>query len=175
LLDTGLPGEAAAQYRAAAAAQRDVALREGEGALQILALPAQAAPEPPMRLPEPAILGNYVKLLGFGLAQDAGPLTWLVIWQTADSPVHADYHFFNHLLDGDGQRVAQADAAAFDPAQWREGDVVVSAFTLDTPPQAPRPWTVRVGMYTFGNDENVPVIDIAGNAAADAVEVEIGD
>lgn len=175
LLDTGLSGEAAAQYRAAAAARRDVALREGEGALQIVALPAQAAPEPPIRLPEPAILANYVKLLGFGVAQDDGALTWLVTWQTADSPVPADYHFFNHLLDGDGQRVAQADAAAFDPAQWRQGDVVVSAFTLETPPQAPLPWTMRVGMYAFGSGENVPVIDVAGNAAADAVEVAIGD
>jgi hypothetical protein len=100
---------------------------------------------------------------------------WRLTWQTADGPAGRAFHFFNHLLDAGGQRVAQADAAAFDPGQWRQGDVVVSSFAMEVPGEAQSPFTMRVGMYIFGSGENVPVLDVAGNAAADAVAIEIGD
>lgn len=181
LLDTGL-SEEAGPYREATVEQRQAPLRAGEGALLIYALPGHAAPMAQNTLPPPPPqYANYVKLLGYGAksGEDAGTILWRLTWQTADGPAGGpsgrDYHFFNHLLDAGGQRVAQADAAAFDSAQWRQGDVVVSGFALEVPHEAESPFTMRVGMYVFGSGENVPVLDVAGNAAADAVEIEIGD
>lgn len=175
LLDAGVSENETALYREAATARREARLRDGEGLLQILAVPAQSAPAPQARLPERPQYANYVKLLGYSAMplEDATGLDWLIWWQTADSPVGARYHFFNHLLDRAGQQVAQADGAAFDPAQWRQGDVVVSRFPLDETGDAQGPMTMRTGMYVFPTLENVPVLDVAGNAASDAVEIEI--
>lgn len=174
LLDAGLSESETALYREAATVRREAPMRPGEGALQIMALPAQAAPAPQTTLPTPQF-ANYVKLLGYSATQAAGAaaLEWLIWWQTADSPVGADYHFFNHLVDNAGQRVAQADGAAFDPAQWRQGDVVVNKFRLEEIGEVQDPLTMRVGMYVFPTLENVPVLDVAGNAASDAVEIDL--
>lgn len=175
LLDAGLNEEQTALYREAATTRREAPLRPGEGALHILTVPARSAPAPQTRLPEQPQFANYVKLLGYSAApgREQGSMEWLMWWRTADSPLGARYHFFNHLLDAAGQRVAQADGAAFDPAQWRQGDVVVSRFRLDGIGDLQGPLTMRVGMYVFPTLENVPVLDVAGNAASDAVEIGI--
>lgn len=175
LLDSGLSEDERTLYLEAATAQRRVPLRRGEGPLEIVALPPQAAPAPQVTLPEQPQFANYVKILGYSASPvgERATMEWLLWWQTADSPVGTDFHFFNHLLDAGAQRVAQADAAAFDPAQWRQGDVVVSRFRFDTIQDVQESLTMRVGMYVFPSLENVPVLDVAGNAAADAVEVRI--
>lgn len=134
-------------------------------------LPGAAAPPSDVMLNEPALLANFVRLVGHnGPLEIAGGIVWDVQWLTADNPDPADYHFFNHLLDAAGRRVAQSDAAAFAAAQWRPDDVVISRFYLPRPAEAPRPWTMRVGMYRFPSLENVPVLDEAANPASDAVE-----
>lgn len=173
VLDAGLNEDETILYREAATTRREVPLRPGEGALQILATPASSAPAPQTRLPRQPQFANYVKLLGYSAAPvvDEGRMAWLIWWRTADNPVGGRYHFFNHLLDAAGQRVAQADGAAFNPAQWRQGDVVISRFRLDGIGDLQGPLTMRVGMYVFPTLENVPVLDVAGNAASDAVEI----
>ncbi|MFO7679510.1 MAG: hypothetical protein R6X34_05615 [Chloroflexota bacterium] len=102
---------------------------------------------------------------------------WRLYWQTADNPDPADYHIFNHLLDGNGARVSQMDGDAFSGSQWQPGDVVVSWFDLPWDEGWERPLTMRSGMYNFNTQEPVLLLDVAGNPYADAVEIslEIGD
>jgi hypothetical protein len=161
-------------YRAAATGAERVPVTGSDLAYEALALPGGAAPPPDAALDPPPLLANFVRLLGHG-APRFGPdgLLWDVHWRTADNPDPADYHFFNHLLDGGGERVAQADAAAFAGAQWRAGDVVISRFLLPGAADTAPPLTMRVGMYRFPSLENVPVLDAAANPAADAIEVRV--
>ena len=177
LVDSGLNGDALDTYRDAAGVVQELPLRRGEGRLQLLALAPDAAPSPDVLLPEPAILANYVKIIGHSRSPvtPGDRLSWHITWQTADSPVPQEYHFFNHLLGSTGQRLAQADAAAFAPRQWQQGDVVVTHFTLDVPQASAPPFTMRSGMYVYPSQQNVPLLDVAGNAYADALELELGD
>jgi hypothetical protein len=98
---------------------------------------------------------------------------WQIYWQTADNPDSTDYHIFNHLLDGNGDRVSQMDGDAFSGSQWRPGDVVVSRFVLAWDAGWKRPLTMRSGMYIFDTQEPVLLLDEAGNPYSDAVEIPI--
>lgn len=164
------PTSARDLYQTALERVEDIELGE-ERAYTIGILPGAAAPQPDVVLEEPALLANFVRLVGHNDPREvAGGILWDVQWRTADNPDPADYHFFNHLLDAAGQRVAQSDAAAFTAAQWRPGDVVISRFYLPLPAESHEPWTMRVGMYRFPSLENVPMLDEAANPASDAVE-----
>lgn len=177
MVDSGLNSDAVDTYRGTVGTVQEIPLRSGEGQLHLLALAAGAAPSPDVVLPEPVILANYVKIIGHN-RPPVGPgdrLFWRITWQTADSPLPQKYHFFNHLLGGTGQRLAQADGAAFLPRQWQQGDVVVTHFTMDVPQATSSPFTMRTGMYRYPSLENVPLLDVAGNPYADALEVELGD
>ena len=98
---------------------------------------------------------------------------WQIYWQTADNPNPIDYHIFNHILDGNGERVSQMDGAAFSGGQWLPGDVVVSRFELPWDDGWERPLTMRSGMYIFDTQEPVLLLDEAGNPYTDAVEIHV--
>ena len=91
------------------------------------------------------------------------------MWQTGTAGGQ-DFHFFNHLLLADGTRVAQADAAAFSARDWRTADEVHSFFAA----RAPDPNAIaqlRVGMYTYPDLANVPLLDALSNPQADAATI----
>ncbi|HRQ12893.1 MAG TPA: glycosyltransferase family 39 protein [Promineifilum sp.] len=123
--------------------------------------------------PEP-LLANFVRFFGHNKLRltPEGQL-WDVYWRPAGNPDPSDYHLFNHLIDGSGARIAQADGAAFSGDQWRAGDVVISRFMLPLTGEAQPPLTMRVGMYRFPSLENVPVLDEAANPASDAIELPL--
>ena len=148
----------------------------GTGVYTVHALPPAAAPPPDVALPAPALLANFAHIIGHN-ALRFGPegALWDVFWRTADNPDPADFHIFNHLLDAEGGRLAQADAAAFAGRQWRAGDVVISRFVLPVPADANPPLTMRVGMYRFPSLESVPVLDAAANPVGEAVEIPLGE
>ena len=148
----------------------------GTVAYTVHALPPAAAPPPDAALPAPALLANFAQIAGHD-ALRFGPegAVWDLFWRTADNPDPADFHIFNHLLDAEGARVAQADAAAFAGWQWRAGDVVISRFVLPVPAGVNPPLTMRVGMYRFPSLESLPVLDAAANPAGEAVEIPLGE
>lgn len=141
------------------------------GDVQILTL--GPAPQPAIALEEPVLFANWVRLTGYDPLQSAvaGKARWALYWHPGDNPDPADYHFFNHLLDAHGERIAQADAAAFAPWQWQAGDTVISVFEIGLPAVAARPLTMRTGLYRYPSVENVPVLDVAFNPASDAVDL----
>jgi hypothetical protein len=154
---------------------QQVRLRAGEGVLHVLALPGEAVPAPDFVFDEPYLLANWVSLFGYDrpVIREDETAVWRIYWHPGGNLDPASYHFFNHLLDGQGNRVAQADAAAFSPQQWRPGDTVISRFVLPWPHEADPPFTMRVGMYTYPALEPVLLLDVAGNPYTDAAEIEL--
>ncbi len=161
---------------------QSITLREGEGEMQVLSL-SGGAPEPDVVFDETYLLANFVRFLGhdeFVVASVAEPVeatgetaVWQIYWQTADNPDSTDYHIFNHLLDGNGDRVSQMDGDAFSGNHWLPGDVVVSRFVMPWDAGWKRPLTMRSGMYNFDTQEPVLLLDEAGNPYTDAVEISI--
>ena len=159
-------------YLDAAAGTHEIPLRAGEGSYIILALPAAACPAPDVTVDPPLLLANWVNLVGYDrpqLTKDDSAV-WQVHWRSGDNPDPGDYQFFNHLINSQGQRISQVDAAAFDPGQWRAGDELVSRFIMPWPEDSGEQLTMRVGMYRYPSLENLPLMDEAGNPYSDAAE-----
>jgi 4-amino-4-deoxy-L-arabinose transferase-like glycosyltransferase len=176
LLDNRVDGRVEPLYAAAATQQQSFPLRPGEGGLTLLKLPGSAAPAPEVPFNNIHLLANWVNLLGYSGPEAAGPAAvwWWLHWRTGDQPDPQAYHIFNHLLDRSGRRLAQVDAPALRPDQWRAGDVVVSQFLLPWPDEGERPFTLRIGMYRYPQIEPVLLLDVAGNPYSDGVEIEVG-
>lgn len=146
-------------------------LRPDEGLITVYTLPGGSAPLMSQMLDPQPMLANFVSLLGHDPLNADG--RWRILWRVG-VPNEVDYHFFNHLQDGFGERIGQADEAAFAAGQWREGDVVLSQFLLSVPVSAQRPFIMRTGMYLYPSLENIPVLDEAANPQTDAVEFLLG-
>lgn len=151
----------------------DVDVNEGI-AYTLYVLPPSAAPEMSVTWPSPVLLANFVHLIGYdGPHTESGGALWDVRWRPADNPDPADYHLFNHLLDGAGVRVSQADGAAFAGSQWRQGDVIISRFWLPLSSRPQPPLIMRVGMYRYPSLEGVPLLDEAANPVSDALDISL--
>ena len=106
-----------------------VARRPGEADMVAYLLPAAVEPELANRFEPVPLLANWVNFLAYQLGSESSEQDWLVSWRVG-APAPTDYHFFNHLQDRSGQRLAQADETAFSAGQWREGDIVLSYFPM---------------------------------------------
>ena len=125
---------------------------------------------------DPVVWASGAELIGYdwtGDIQPGGQLHWTLYWRVAQAPrVGQDYHWFNHLLDSEGNRWGQADGAGFPSADWRTGDTVLTWFDIAISSDAPPPpYSVRVGMYTYPDVANVQLIDVAGNPAGEFVVI----
>ncbi len=172
------PDAAAARYPPPAA---EAPLREpSEGAYRLTPLRAQPGMWPGE--PVEALLANGVSLRTWRFADTRFWLTWQVSQSEPDRglkpPVQPPaYTLFVHLLDGDGNRVAQADVPAW-RGPWREGDVIVTRFDLGAGVAIPEGGTWRIGMYDFledGSTRGVDVLDAAGNPAGWWVDLPVGN
>ncbi len=118
--------------------------------------------------PEP-LLGNFVGLLGYERSDSTNQSR--LYWRTGEA-FQPNYHLTNQLFDADGNKIGQADIAAFPPDQWRPGDLVISLFEPEIAPDA-EPAQMLFGMYIYPSGEVVPVLDAAANPAGDFVEIEL--
>lgn len=95
---------------------------------------------------------------------------WLAWWVRIAPPPGADYHFYAHFLNAQGDKVGQWDGQGFPTATWRTGDLALSCFPILLPDDLPPgPYTVRVGMYTYPEIVGIPVVDAAGKPVEAAV------
>lgn len=72
-------------------------------------------------------------------------------WQVLLDPLSgSQFQFFNHLLNENGEIIAQEDGPGIPTATWRPGDTLVTHFYLqlsaDLPPGA---YTLNTGLYTW--------------------------
>ncbi len=134
-------------------------------------LPGGAAPEPQFPLPGQPGFANDLRLLGHDAPDcDAGRIR--LHW-TPGPAGDTRFHFFNHLLDADGNALAQHDIPAWDPSQWRAGDVILSTVDFglslyDLPGQS---W--RVGVYEYPSLAPVNALDELGRPWQYAVDVPL--
>ena len=126
-----------------------------------------------------ALFGDEIRLLGYEVAADsldAGlPLTVTLAWQ-AEQAVDTSYSVFLHLLDQDGQIVAQRDAVPRDgqlpTSLWLPGEVVADSYVLQPEhPLASGAYRLIAGLYDPGNGQRLPVSDASGESGGDFVSL----
>jgi hypothetical protein len=113
-----------------------------------------------------ANFGNQVRLVGIDLLEtkitsDAGlPLT--LYWQalaTADQ----SWKVFVHLIDSEGQIIAQQDQipgrGRFPSTGWVSGEYLTDRYQLSLPPDAPSgQYLLRIGLYNPNDSIRLPLV-----------------
>jgi hypothetical protein len=111
-------------------------------------------------------LGDHMELLGYDLSSvkllSGETLTVTLFWRS-DGEVAADNHVFVHLLDEEGDLVAQHDGVpGGQPTwSWQDGEVVSDAHRLAVPQDAASrtgTYTVSVGLYDYGTKDRLPAV-----------------
>jgi hypothetical protein len=126
------------------------ALQPTEGLLEVL---GPAASGPPERASD-LVLADTVRLLGYDLGsplEPGGVLEVALHWQPL-RPMDADYTSFVHLLDAEGQKVAQSDhlpgGVYYPTSLWQPGEMLLDVHRLALPEAlGPAPRTLLVGFY----------------------------
>lgn len=153
------PGYGAAQERA-----RNTRYR-------LYRLPGGAAPAPQYPLPGQSGFANALRLIGHDAPDcDAGRID--LHWMPGPAG-DVQFHFFNHLLDAGGNLLAQRDIRAWDSAQWRAGDVILSTvdFGLSLHDLPVASW--RVGMYEYPSLAPVNALDDEGRPWQYAIDIPL--
>ena len=126
-------------------------------------LPDAAAPQRPIQ----AQFGESIALDGVSLpsssVEPGDELAFTLFWRALDKP-DMDCTAFAHLLDADGNKVAQLDwqprdAAGLRPAStWQPGESIAGSESLSIPAElAPGVYRMIVGMYNWQNGDRLPV------------------
>ena len=111
-------------------------------------------------------------------ANDAsgGTLTVKLYWEAVQKP-DRNYSVFVHLIDTQGQMVAQQDQAPgngvdYLPLQWLKGDIVADEWLIDLPQSlAPGEYQLRVGIYDPNTGNRLPV-RVKGQPAGDFIVLD---
>jgi hypothetical protein len=126
-----------------------------------------------------AVLGGQIQLLGYDLPAESlhpGDIVPLTLFWQLQAPASADYRIFVHLLDDQGQVVAQTDSGPVGDSRptsgWREGEVVVDRHGVLLPAGlVAGEYTVQVGMYLPETGERLPVQSADGAALGDSLSL----
>jgi len=139
--------------------------------------PDEACADPPQwAVPVPSDAGVRVTLLGYqwsGDPEPGGHIEWTIVWRVSGGPPpEASFHWFNHLVDRDGMRWGQKDGVGLPTAKWRDGDTVLTWFSIPIPPDAPPPpYYVRTGLYAYPDVVNLPLVSAPGEPPAQFAEL----
>ena len=130
---------------------------------------------PPVETESGMTYGDQIQLAGFDRAIDeSGELAVTLVWQALRQP-DDNYQVFVHLLDENGQIVAQSDAAPGDgyaTGQWLAGEVVVDTHTLALPESTDlSTMKLRVGLYEPLSGQRLTAVDRDGQQAPDDAAV----
>ncbi|MEE9615520.1 MAG: glycosyltransferase family 39 protein [Anaerolineae bacterium] len=139
---------------------------------------AEAQIEPSHRLE--ANWDNKIGLLGYDLntpAYEAGEKIHLALYYQGLSKMRKDYTVFTHLLgpynpatDGPlwGQDDSEPCRRFYPTSSWDIGEIVIDRFTISIPTETPPGnYNLTVGFYQWPTLERLPVLDVAGQVAAD--------
>ncbi len=151
-------------------------LRVGEmavdlGTVQVSGLPRLFEP-PPMGKQVADRFGDALELYGYEL--DAGPSTLQLdlVWHALKT-VERDYAVFVHVVDSNGQIIAQQDMMPVDNGYptglWESGEYVIDHHTFSNLP--PGRYFLRVGLYLQSDGSRLPVSDSSGQVIGDFVTI----
>lgn len=134
-------------------------------------LPGSAPPQPQMTLPGRAEFANGLRLVGHDAMDcDVGRLR--LHWRPGAAGA-TQFHFFNHLLDAQGNLLAQRDIPLWDAAQWQSGDVVVSTVDFGQSLNDLPAGTWRIGLYEYPSLAPVNALDEEGRPWRYALDVPL--
>ena len=123
-----------------------------EGALVRVVGPAAAAP--PAQLAG-STFGDAIRLADYDVAPDAlkpgGAAEIALLWRPL-TRLDADYTTFVHLINANGDKVAQSDhrpgGVYYPTSLWKPGETLIDKHTLALPVDlGPGPYTLIVGLY----------------------------
>lgn len=113
----------------------------------------------------PADLGGQLRLLSATVSPTTLPpgqsLTVTLYWQVLTAPA-ADYDAFVHLLDANGQSVAQSDhrpgGVYYPSSLWQPGALLADTHTIALPANLPPgTYTLRTGLYDKPSMQRLPI------------------
>jgi hypothetical protein len=125
-------------------------------------------------LAEPVTYADIVRLVAVESDEVSGQQQVTLYWEAIEKPT-ADASVFVHLVDGNGQLVAQADGPpnrGLSPmTMWRKGDMIRDRHTFPAG-IAPAPdWRFLVGFYNTSTGERLPATQAGQPLPGDAFEI----
>lgn len=114
-------------------------------------------------VPLSAQFGEKIRLLGYDL-NISEQIELILYWQS-EQHVTESYDVFIHVINQDGQIVAQADSvpvAGLTPTtRWQPGDIIKDVYTLPFPPDLPAgEYALRVGLYLRETGERLTAVGV---------------
>ena len=156
---SGKPETILSHYHQLSSSKSYIPLRPGEGIITVSQLlPVKLETNTYRQFTYPRTLANGVSILGYSTHTTENSLDWEIHWTTGER-TNTIYHFFNHLYNDDGEKIAQSDAPSFPAHQWKEGDRVISYFTNNFDNRVKQ---LKVGMYTYPDLKNILFLDDSG-------------
>lgn len=115
----------------------------------------------PFAQPLPAQFGDSLAIHGYTLEQQPGQLILTLAWDVRRQP-SADYLVFVHLIDANGQRVAQIDLPpggdAPPTSAWEPGRQVAVPFPIGIPADLPAgSYRLLIGVYDPASGTRLPL------------------
>ncbi|MCA9999145.1 MAG: hypothetical protein KDE56_25450, partial [Anaerolineales bacterium] len=115
---------------------------------------------PPIPHPLAAQFGDAIHLLGYDLQTGSDALHLTLFWQAVATPA-TNYTVFNHLVDANGQIVAQLDAPpsgdGWLTATWLPGEIIVDQRTIPLDGVAVGNYTLLLGLYGSNGGQRLPI------------------
>lgn len=107
---------------------------------------------------------GWFRLEGYMLTEETHPgdiLLLTLIWESLQ-PVDHDYQVFVHLLDPQGERIAQRDGQPVQwtrpTSTWQQGEKIEDHYGLLLPPELPvGVYRVAVGLYDAASGQRLPI------------------
>ncbi|MBN1429340.1 MAG: glycosyltransferase family 39 protein [Anaerolineae bacterium] len=109
--------------------------------------------------------GEIIGLAEPRIAQEGNHIDVCLKWLSI-APASADYQVFVHLLDADGNQIAQADlqprGGRYPTSVWLPGEAIDDCVALDAPGLPPSGWQIAVGLYDLATSQRPPAMDAGG-------------
>lgn len=142
--------------------------RDGSDTIVLGPWPLRRATHVPTRAtPVGAWFGESIELRAFEATVEKERIKVTLYWVCKRAPAR-DLTVFVHLVDGDGQIVAQHDGppaqAAYPTGWWRAGDIVLDQHDLILPEgdSSQEMLSLRVGLYEPETGQRWPAVDTQG-------------
>ncbi len=115
----------------------------------VVSAPERVFEQPDVGTAVDILFADTIRLAGYTFAED--PLRVEFVWSAADQ-IEGSYHVFVHLVDGDGNIVAQSDGQPANwtrpTAGWAPGEYILDSHTLSIPQGLSLDnLSLRVGLY----------------------------
>jgi 4-amino-4-deoxy-L-arabinose transferase-like glycosyltransferase len=147
------------------------------GASEVIAGKLLVGPYPPLppRTPLNTRFGDGITLLGLNLEVTPAALNYTLQWESRGL-VGRDYTVFNHLVNSDGEILAQVDSqpqgGQYPTSWWSSGEIVPDIYQLPFSDELPAGrYTLRIGLYDPANGRRLLRLDGTGEFVELPVEL----